>query len=456
MGKVGYLMGISWIGALIALGIAITLILFKVPVFFGMMTGAFLGGVIGFVIWMLMGNNNSDINQKWSQIIEIPVNAMFNGGKDMGTIILRILASGILSGALIYTNASKQIALKMMKLMGTRFVLLGLILTSLVLTASGVFIDIAVITMAPIAISVAKESKLSRQAILIALIGGGKAGNLMSPNPNAIAVSESFDVALIKVMGAGALIAIVGVLVTFLIVNFKNRGDKKKNKDFIGKNEYVSESSQKNLNLPGFFVSILGPLIAIIILIVRPMSYAINDQYEVIIDPLIALPVGGIITILVCGFKKDMLKIMAFGLQKVIPVAIILAGTGMLSGIISASDLSSTLTRAFEALKIPSWILAPFSGIVFAAAVASTTAGSSIASKAFAPTIGMGIQGAAMTHAGATVLDSLPHGSFFHATAGSVRMSTKNRLKIILYESLIGLSLTISSTIIFGIIGWSF
>ena len=43
-----------------------------------------------------------------------------------------------------------------------------------------------------------------------------------------------------------------------------------------------------------------------------------------------------------------------------------------------------------------------------------------------------------MVHAGATVLDHLPHGSFFHATAGSVNMTINERLKLIPYESLIG------------------
>jgi gluconate:H+ symporter, GntP family len=56
-----------------------------------------------------------------------------------------------------------------------------------------------------------------------------------------------------------------------------------------------------------------------------------------------------------------------------------------------------------------------------------------------------------MIHAGATVLDHLPHGSFFHATAGSVHMEIKERLKLIPYESLIGLTLTVISTLIFGV-----
>ena len=58
-----------------------------------------------------------------------------------------------------------------------------------------------------------------------------------------------------------------------------------------------------------------------------------------------------------------------------------------------------------------------------------------------------------MIHAGATVIDSLPHGSFFHATGGAVNMSISGRMKLIPYEALIGLTSTIVSVIIFMILG---
>ena len=45
----------------------------------------------------------------------------------------------------------------------------------------------------------------------------------------------------------------------------------------------------------------------------------------------------------------------------------------------------------------------------------------------------------------------MPHGSFFHATGGSVNMDMKERLKLIPYESAVGLIMTIASTLIFGV-----
>ena len=50
-----------------------------------------------------------------------------------------------------------------------------------------------------------------------------------------------------------------------------------------------------------------------------------------------------------------------------------------------------------------------------------------------------------MVNSGATVLDHLPHGSFFHATGGSMDVTFKNRLKLIPYETLIGLVLALST-----------
>lgn len=56
---------------------------------------------------------------------------------------------------------------------------------------------------------------------------------------------------------------------------------------------------------------------------------------------------------------------------------------------------------------------------------------------------------AAMVHAGATVIDSLPHGSFFHATGGSVGMNIKDRMKLIPFEAMVGMTSTVVSVTLF-------
>jgi len=274
----------------------------------------------------------------------------------------------------------------------------------------------------------------------LAMIGGGKAGNIMSPNPNAIAASDAFHVPLTSVMAAGIIPAIFGLGATYLLAKrLSNKGTK------VAANEIETQTAQ---HLPAFWAALSGPVVSILLLALRPAA-------GITIDPIIALPAGGLVTAIASGQAGKLKDFAASGLSKMSGVAVMLIGTGTLAGIIANSQLNSFITDTLVGLGLPSFLLAPISGMLMSMATASTTAGTAVASSVFGPTLldlGVaGLAGAAMIHAGATVLDHLPHGSFFHTTGGSVFMSMKERLKLIPYESVIGLILTIISTLIFGI-----
>src|SRR5699024_1243817 len=92
------------------------------------------------------------------------------------------------------------------------------------------------------------------------------------------------------------------------------------------------------------------------------------------------------------------------GLDKMAPVAILLIGTGNIAGIIENYRIDAVLIHALESLGLPAFALAPVSGIFMSAAIASTTAGATVASNVFAATIldtGVAaLRGAMMIHAG--------------------------------------------------------
>ncbi len=413
---------VTALGAVIALVVAITLIIKKVHPAYGLIIGALIGGLVGGA-----GLTGS-------------VTLMMNGAKGMIPAILRILTAGVLAGVLIESGAAAKIAETIVSKIGESKALIALTIATMVLTAVGVFVDVAVITVAPIALAIAYKSNLSKSAILLAMIGGGKAGNIMSPNPNTIAAADNLGVSLTSVMIAGVIPAIFGVIVTCIIAKrLKVKGT------FVGNDENTKEIE----NMPGFFPAIVGPLTAIILLMLRP-------TLGISIDPLIALPVGGLCGIIAMGKVKHLNEYATYGLGKMSGVAILLIGTGTLAGIISNSGLKDVIIQGINTLGLPNFALAPVSGILMSAATASTTSGTAVATSVFGPTItGMGVSSlatAAMVHVGATVLDHLPHGSFFHATGGSINMSMKERLKLIPYESLVGLTMTIVSVIIFGFI----
>ncbi|MDY5741601.1 MAG: GntP family permease [Lachnospiraceae bacterium] len=411
------------VGALIGLVIAIVLIIKKFQPAYSLILGALIGGLIG-------GGGLAGT-----------VNTMVGGAGSMMSSVLRILTSGILAGALIKTGSAQKIAETIVDKLGEKRAVAAIAIATMIICAVGVFIDISVITVAPIALAIGERAGLSKSGVLLAMIGGGKAGNIVSPNPNTIAVSEAFQRDLTSVMIKNIIPALCALIGTIIIASILT----KKKGDDITANDLETTEGNK---LPSFAAAFAGPLLVIIMLALRPIA-------GIAIDPLIALPVGGLICILVTGHVKETISFTEFGLSKVVGVAILLIGTGTIAGIIKASSLQADVTRLLDVMNMPAFILAPVSGILMAGATASTTAGSTVASQTFSSTLlGAGvpaISAAAMIHAGATVIDSLPHGSFFHATGGSVYMNIKNRMKLIPYEAAVGLISTLVSVIIYAV-----
>ena len=405
----------SALAALIGLVLSIVLIIRKLSPVYSLILGALVGGLLA----------------GWG--LETTVVQMISGVKDITPAIVRIIAAGVLTGMLVKTGAASTIARSIIKALGQKYIYLALALSALLLTAMGVFIDVAVITIAPIAIIMGNRLKLSKFKLLLAMIGGGKCGNILSPNPNTIIAAENFDAPLSSVMAAGVLPAIIGLLVTvFVIIPLMPKGE-------LMEGELQEEKDEQ---LPALWRSLIGPIVTILLLALRPIV-------GIVVDPMIALPVGGVVGIIATGHWKNMSACLSYGLDKMSGIAILLVGTGTLAGVIKASAIKDVLVGMLAGWSNGGTLMAPIAGALMSAATASTTAGATIASASFADAIVAAgvtaIWGAAMVNAGATILDHLPHGSFFHATGGSMGMSVKERLKLIPYESIVGLVLTICS-----------
>lgn len=164
----------STIGALIGLAVAIMLIIKKVQPAYSLILGALVGGLIG-------GGG-----------LITTVDTMVSGAQGMMSSVLRIMTSGILAGALIQTGSAEKIAETIVEKLGEKRAVIAISIATMIICAVGVFIDISVITVAPIALAIGKKANLSKSGVLLAMIGGGKAGNIISPNPNTIAAAEAF------------------------------------------------------------------------------------------------------------------------------------------------------------------------------------------------------------------------------------------------------------------------
>ena len=418
---------ISAVGAIVGLILAIVLIIRKFSPVYSLLLGAVVGGLLG------------------GLGLEGTVSNMISGVKDITPAIIRIIAAGVLSGVLIKTGAAASISHTIINKLGSRHLFLALALSTMLLTGVGVFVDVAVITVAPIAIIIADRMGISKFPLLLAMVGGGKCGNIISPNPNTIIAAENFNAPLSSVMAVNIIPAIIGLVVTvYLLVPLMNR----KYRSVVADN--VAIASEGSEQLPSFWASISAPLTVIVMLALRPIA-------GITIDPLIALPAGGLVGILATRSWKRTAESVGYGLEKMSVVAVLLVSTGAIASIIKASSLTDLLISLLGQGEAARLLLAPLAGAVMSAATASTTAGATIASASFAPAIlSSGVSavwGAALVNVGATVLDHLPHGSFFHATGGAVEMNIKENLRMIPYETAVGLTLAVLSVLTCLIIG---
>ena len=413
---------ISTLGAILGLIIAIVLIFKEVHPFYAMVLGALIGGLVG------------------GATLPNTINVIIDGAESMIPAVIRVLTAGVFCGVLIETGAANKISDTIIITLGEDLSLLAIIIASCIICAVGVVIPVTMITVAPVALLVGRKSGLSKASVLLAMLGGAKAGNVMSPNPNTIAIANGFHTELSKVMLEGSLPAIVAIVITFFIAHkLRDKGDT------IHKNAL----NLANDNLPSFKLSIIGPAVVIILL-------ALNSILHLQIDSMIILPLGGLIASICMGQTKNFLTYCSKGLNRMTGTAILLLGTGTIAGLISHSSLSVSLITIVNIIGIPKEWVASICGILMGGATASITAGSVVTSTVFNNQIlHLGIKpvcAAEMVHTGVSVIDDLPHGNLFHISADSVKMNIKERTKLIPYEIFIGLSMNIATTIFFGFI----
>ena len=198
------------------------------------MLGAFIGGLVG----------GANITQT--------VDFMANGAMNISPSILRALASGVLAGSLIKTGAVDKISEQIVKIFGEKRALFSIAISTMVLAGVGVNLDVSIITVAPIGLYIGRKLNYSKLSILLAMLGGGKAGNIISPNPNTIAVADNFSVNLSSVMMANIIPAIIGVVITVILASILiNKGNKVQSYEILEQRE----------DLPSLFKSLCGPII---------------------------------------------------------------------------------------------------------------------------------------------------------------------------------------------------
>lgn len=430
---------LAWWAALIGLALAIILILLKLNSTYALLLGTIVGCLIGGV--------------GFSKTVEVVV---AGGESVMGTII-RVLAAGVLAGVMMESGAADQIARTIVSKFGEKLAIFSLAFATMIICAVGVFIPVAVLIVAPIAIEVGSRMGISKLALLIALSGGGKAGNIISPNPNTIAAAEGFSSKTVtiqpsQVMVASLIPALFGLAMAVLLATLmKKKGKIVQESDLTGSSAKTKEDKE----LPSIGASLVAPIVAVVLLLLNPIGSMLHifllEKFQV--DAMYILPLAAIIGLLAMKQGKHILEYTKAGLGRMVDVVMILIGAGAIGALITKSDLPQQIVSIINHIGIPGTLLAPIAGILMAAATASTSTGVILGSQAFGSSIlsfGTSRLAAAVTmQAGATVIDGLPQGNYFHVTAKAMNMDLKERMSVLPFEALVGLTMTVVATIMY-------
>lgn len=424
---------IPWFSAIFGLLLAIFLILKKFNPVYSLFIGAIIGCLLG--------------GMSFAQT----VNVMISGTQSIIGTAIRVLAAGMLAGVMMESGAAESIAHAIVTKMGNKQALLSLALSTMIITAVGVFIPVAVLIVAPIALSVGKQTGISKLSLLVALSGGGKAGNIISPNPNTIAAANGFHLELSHVMLAGFIPALFGLATSVIVASLvKNKGE------FVNSRDIDEEVTEKHI-IP-LKQALIAPVLSIILLLMNPIGSILHIEMlaNFKVDAMYILPFASVIGAIAMGQGRKIGSYAKLGLAKVTDTVLILIGAGAIAGLISSSDLSKEIVNLINMAGISGTFLAPISGILMGLAVGSTSTAVILATGSFGNAIlGTGtsaIGAAVMVHTGATVIDSVPQGNYFHITAQSMHMSIKDRMKVIPYEACVGGVMTIVATILYGFI----
>ena len=162
--------------------------------------------------------------------------------------------------------------------------------------------------------------------------------------------------------------------------------------------------------------AIIGLAIAIIMIIKK-----IHPAYSLIAGALIGGIIGG-------GGLSTTVNTMITGAQGMMSSVLRILTSGILAGM---------LIKTGSAEKIADVIVQKLGQKRAIAAIAGPVV--VVCLLALRPLLGISVD----------PLIALPHGSFFHATGGSVNMTIKERLAVIPYEACVGLTSTIVSVLIY-------
>ncbi len=317
-----------------------------------------------------------------------------------------IFLTGAIFAAIMHkTGAAASIAEGMVKVLGKKNVVLGVVLSTAVLTYGGVSLFIIFFIMYPMALVMHKEANITKKLIPGEIALGAFTFTMTTPGSPQVQnlvpmqfLGTPATAAFIPGWIAGLAMLILG----WLYLEYRKRASQKKGIGFEAHDEIVASDGQ---NLPGFIISILPPVLIIVLLNV----FKINIIWSM---------AAGILVAIVLMWKRvptidAWTKLLNDGALSAAPVLLNTAAIVGYAGAVRLLPQFPEIITMIKGISVSPYYFPAISTGLVSGIAASSSGGLSVAYGAFTETFkALGIPLEAVhriSSMAAGTIDSLPH-----------------------------------------------
>lgn len=313
------------------------------------------------------------------QVIEVVLTGFADTLKWIGIVMVL----GTLIGEILNeTGGSQRIADSILGWIGEKRVPVAMAVTGYVVSIP-VFVDVAYITLVPIAEALAVKSKRNILGVGLALAAGLTATHaLLPPTPGPLAVTAILEADLGRVIWINsfvALLAAAGGL--FWVIVYSGKIELPSDRNLRSRLGHEEGDLKERVPLPSNFAS-FAPILVPLVLIAAGSFVSTGDEswfgsvVRLLGAPVIALLAGSGLATLLLRCRKQVGKVQVLlnrAIEKSAVVIMITSAGGAFGAIIKASDVAPAVSTALESLGLPGLFFPFFLALGLTTATGSLT-----------------------------------------------------------------------------------
>lgn len=349
-------------------------------------------------------------------------------GGTLGTIAIVIGLGTMLGKMMAESGGAEQIATTLVDRFGVKRVHWAMMIVGFIVGIP-VFFEVGVILMIPIIFTVARKTNMSLLQIGIPILAGlSTVHGLVPPHPAPMIAIEAFNADLGKTILYSLIVGIPTAIIAGPVFG-----------KFIGERIHTEPpaelaeqfSSKKNINLPGFGITLFTILLPVILMLIGSIANIVDPDAtsgftvfsEFIGNEIIALLISVVFALFSLGFARGFTKheLSRFTSECLAPTAtiiLIIGGGGAFKQVLINSGVGNAIaefaTNAHINVILFAWLVAALIRVATGSATVAMTTAAGIVAPVLALTPGANIELVVLaTGAGSLVLSHVNDAGFW-------------------------------------------